>query len=651
MDGSDIEGAEAEYRIYVVGKRDDCASCMCTASTNVVVDVHELSVTNDLYLGLDRTDFGRTNPVVKVAGALIDPEPTGSSAYSWIECGICSFTGRTDQAQVRYFASDPDKASTSYLAEHLTVEAAIEDGDLTASATCTTNFTVVKVDVEIGVAEDEEEKKGLFLQYVPDTTNGLITVEGTNQMVSVALTCEPIDLPTNEVVTVTSSGPGELYERLAGGELVLITATNYPACELASHDFWLHAHGVSSSMRDGAISIMHETSRAKDVARYTCVSIDWIKASCDKLPGAGSFGSNPEVFEGPCVDFGQPDALPPHWWEPGTYRDPKSKALKIFFKYVKDANDKPGDFTVKFDAQVRPSDFAQICEMEWTQTAGPDAIEPSNVHGTHAEVENPKKTVLYKYRLTASYDTFSVPSEAWFMMPRAGGEISGWLAKEIPIAISRAHEWYDKVCSNCVLRGMAADEAKEFARGTAWRYIASCEFDYQGVAGDPTPRYSFTDADRPEGEVEGFMGKGQGNDFDEPSYATLSGIVVHRAKVNNLLFCVWARVLGYSTALALHGADVNAIMRGQWGDNDSSQAAIGFGGMLYDKSIAGENLAPLITTEKAKTMQTPDSADGLNDVNLWPNNKLAPDGFRFAPMSTDYDTLSKGDQSSSDRGS
>jgi hypothetical protein len=62
-------------------------------------------------------------------------------------------------------------------------------------------------------------------------------------------------------------------------------------------------------------------------------------------------------------------------------------------------------------------------------------------------------------------------------------------------------------------------------------------------------------------------------------------------------------------------------------------------------------LINLITTEKAKTMQTPDSADGLNDVNLWPNNKPAPDGFRFDPMLTDYDTLSKGDQSSSDRGS
>ena len=87
--GQMSKGLRQRISFHVTGKRDECAACTCMASTNVVVDVHELSVTNDLYLGLDRTDFGRTNPVVKVAGALIDPEPTGSSAYSWIECGIC----------------------------------------------------------------------------------------------------------------------------------------------------------------------------------------------------------------------------------------------------------------------------------------------------------------------------------------------------------------------------------------------------------------------------------------------------------------------------------------------------------------------------------------------------------------------------------
>ena len=59
--------------------------------------------------------------------------------------------------------------SESYLAEQLTVKATVENeyGE-SASAMCTTNFTVVKVDVEIaGVAEDKEESEGAFVQYVP----------------------------------------------------------------------------------------------------------------------------------------------------------------------------------------------------------------------------------------------------------------------------------------------------------------------------------------------------------------------------------------------------------------------------------------------------------------------------------------------------
>ena len=295
--GQISKGLRKSIEFTVVGKRDDCASCMCIASTNVVVDVHELSVTNDLYLGLDRTDFGRTNPVVKVAGALIDPEPTGSSAYSWIECGICSFTGRTDQAQVRYFASDPDKASTSYLAEPLTVCGTATNAEgLSVSANCTTNFTVVKVDVTIGgVDEEKEEDEGAFVQHVADT-NGLMTVEGTNKMIAVTFSCEPTDLPTNEVVTITSSGPGELYEALTGGELVLITTTNYPACELSGRQFKLHGHGDSSALRDGVVRIDHATSGAKDVAEYTSFSVQFITPAGDPIRAPKDVGDGQNEF-------------------------------------------------------------------------------------------------------------------------------------------------------------------------------------------------------------------------------------------------------------------------------------------------------------------------------------------------------------------
>ena len=266
-------GQQMSFRVVAT---NDCRKCICEASTNVVVDVYELSVTNDLYVGLDRTDAGRTNLFAnaKTATALIAPAPSGEVSYSWKNCGICSFTGRTDQATVCYFAPDPDVGSAAYLAEPLIVEATIEDGDLTASAACTTNFTVVKVDVTIArVGEDKEETEGAFVQYVPDTTNGLITVEGTNQMVGVMFSCEPTDLPTNEVVTITSSGPGELYEELANGELVLITTTNYPACELAGRKFKLHGHDGSGSLRDGRIRIVQPTSHAIDEATFTIFGI------------------------------------------------------------------------------------------------------------------------------------------------------------------------------------------------------------------------------------------------------------------------------------------------------------------------------------------------------------------------------------------
>lgn len=57
--------------------------------------------------------------------------------------------------------------SESYLAEQLTVKATVENeyGE-SASATRTTNFTIVKVDVAIGgVGEDREETEGAFIPF------------------------------------------------------------------------------------------------------------------------------------------------------------------------------------------------------------------------------------------------------------------------------------------------------------------------------------------------------------------------------------------------------------------------------------------------------------------------------------------------------
>ena len=104
------------------------------------------------------------------------------------------------------------------------------------------------------------------------------------------------------VVTITSSGPGELYEALTGGELVLITTTNYPACELSGRQFKLHGHVPSRSYKDGTIQIAYPASGAVDVAKYSGVQL------C--LKEVSFSGDKYHIVK---KDDGSMDYVAPHW--------------------------------------------------------------------------------------------------------------------------------------------------------------------------------------------------------------------------------------------------------------------------------------------------------------------------------------------------
>lgn len=65
-------------------------------------------------------------------------------------------------------------------------------------------------------------------------------------------------------MTISCTPPGELYEVLFSGELLRITSTNYPACEIAGHQFMLHGHDVSAGFRDGQVMIAHRRLPAND---------------------------------------------------------------------------------------------------------------------------------------------------------------------------------------------------------------------------------------------------------------------------------------------------------------------------------------------------------------------------------------------------
>ena len=264
------KGLDQEIKFTLTAKWNPCQEhlCVTTVTATAKADVYELSIERPDYLGLDRTDAGLLGWAVTNATAHIDPEPA-SATYNWTKCGKCQFVSATDEQKVTYGITNSATASASFLAEDLTVTATAENSEgLSASATCTTNFTVVAVDVTIGsVGENKEEKEGAFVQHVPDT-NGVISVEGTNKMVEVKFTCNP-SLPENEMVTISHTGPGELYEVLASGEYSLVASGNYRAYDVSNRTFKLHGHAASTSLTNGAITIEHANSGAKDLAKYT----------------------------------------------------------------------------------------------------------------------------------------------------------------------------------------------------------------------------------------------------------------------------------------------------------------------------------------------------------------------------------------------
>lgn len=269
------KGESKWLNFSVVGKT--CSICdgeveSDAATDSVEIDVYELSISRDPYLGLDRTDAGRQSHVVKTATLSSDPSLPSSSSVEWTECGICEFVGAKNQRSVSYQNKDSETASGEYLAERLAASVTLAGMD--SAFVCSTNFTVVKVGVQIGeVGEGKEEGEGAFVQYVPDELDGGITADGTNKMVAVSFLCEP-ELPAGETVTVSLSGPGELYEKLPGGELVKTTSRSYPASGMGDRVFRLHGHTTSSAPRDGQIRIEHLTIGAVDASKYTVVNVD-----------------------------------------------------------------------------------------------------------------------------------------------------------------------------------------------------------------------------------------------------------------------------------------------------------------------------------------------------------------------------------------
>ena len=605
-----------------------CGKCRASATAKKNLIVSELSVTCGAYIGQDCTGDPTQpykSPSVKAVAHLTPANPSVTSV-DWTYRGGCE-QSRDSGMSLELWTTDREYASTRHLGE--LVRARV------GTVSVSTNFTVVKVDVSISsITEAEEAKKGALLLSFNDSREN-----DYSRLEQVSFCCQP-KVKDDEFVRIICSS-NFLFEKSGASLIPMKNITVLPAKDLNTHEFYVKRSGVSQSRNDRMIGILHENSLAMDEVKATLIGFEGIKVSCDALPSSAE-----ELFESNTTDFGHPESQPPLWWLPGTYQNPSSKAFKVFYKYIRGGDDRPKKVDIKAQALIRPQGLEDDCEIQWSiMNKSPDG-DLGSLHRANevdAIIRNPQEGGLLDLKCEIRCGAFLSFGMCKILLPRAGGEIKDWIVNEVPISIKRASTWANNVCFMAEARGLNARAFLE----TAWKYIASTEFDYQGIVGNPTKRYSFTDDDRPAGHkpdksIPGMGGEKGNGDWDEPSYATLCGVVVSRSKLNNLMYAVWGRTLGYSQMELSIGAWLNAISRGET-DDDTSQSAIEIGGAWYDEYLSKLTVTP--TRKDAHKMQTKDNANGLNDVNLWPDLQLVEKGFVFPNVSTNYNDLIKGDTS------
>lgn len=283
VDGRLISG-QYTFNYFARWANTNCIEQLCEtfAATNSSVNVFKMSVTNDLYIGLDMTDIGKTTNMVRNAWVEFQPEPSLGKydlAYEWKTAGLCRIVPETAGNRAARFKNiSSDTASVNYRDQELecSVTIASKENAAWSSATGTNQFTVVKVDVEIEMKEDKytkkgenelaEEKRGAYLYHIPDATNGLWTVEATNELRKVEFKFEPSNLPEDQTVTIEAD-ENLLYE-LKDGKYNP-ARKNYTLKDLKKRKFVLHGHRRSEKYLGDEIRFIHDLSGAIDVAKCT----------------------------------------------------------------------------------------------------------------------------------------------------------------------------------------------------------------------------------------------------------------------------------------------------------------------------------------------------------------------------------------------
>lgn len=250
----------------VESRASHCAACSgtATASTNVIVSLLKLSC--NPWIGQDRTgdpSASYTSPKV-TATASLDPANPAVRKVKWGGDSKCE-RGITNDWSLTLWTEDRDKASDTYLGEKVTASV--------AGATATTNFTIVKVDVELAqMPEDLEEKEGAVMVRLDSNP-----LDQPHCLQFLKVVCSPGDLPNSEMISLIGVGMNLLVQNKSenGGSFWHAAFPTYRANEIGSRVFAAYSKNLSTQPKSSFVRATHSGSGSTDRSIATIIDLDF----------------------------------------------------------------------------------------------------------------------------------------------------------------------------------------------------------------------------------------------------------------------------------------------------------------------------------------------------------------------------------------
>lgn len=347
-------------------------------------------------------------------------------------------------------------------------------------------------------------------------------------------------------------------------------------------------------------------------------------------------------FNGGILDWGDPNEFP-FIMEQQEIANPDKRpfprAVTLFFHEIKrdiPNDDQPAPFSVELQANMINDDPAgYTADWSFFEDSVVAGVLTPNGHSATLSFndQNPPQPGLYKIKceLREQGESEAPPERtavSYILLPFAGPDITDWLieeARQIAGPTGVGWQWEQHVEQEADIGTVPipfVGPVQFDLTGFKWRAFTSVSwnrFDYTEFMtfnGEmPTKRFNFSDSFRRSDDL-----RNDNKAFNDPSYATLQGLVVARQKITNVLWAVWGRSLGYDLSDLREGAQANNILRRRKMEDRSSQFGLELGSALYDSIVNGDTdsqiISNLLTQDAIRDLQS--DGVGLNDIRLWP---------------------------------